>query len=116
MKAPLFVLRLVNFAILLVLLTLSVACSSSYDLVQSEKNNDFAGPPADKLASSGLGVNGFLEFSISLDNSGIYFFFTSKLKIRYTYSIWFDEGIRNLDNYHQEFLATQISVGLGYSF
>jgi hypothetical protein len=56
------------------------------------------------------------EWNATELTSGIYFFFTSKLKIRYTYSIWFDEGIRNLDNYHQEFLATQISVGLGYPF
>jgi len=70
----------------------------------------------DKLASSGLGLNGFLEFSIPFTESENYFFFTSKLKLRYTYSIWFDEGIRNLDNYHQEFLTTQISIGVGYSF
>jgi len=70
----------------------------------------------DKLASSGLGLNGFLEFSIPFNKSENYFFFTSKLKLRYTYSIWFDEGIRNLDNYHQEFLTTQLSIGVGYSF
>jgi hypothetical protein len=40
----------------------------------------------------------------------------TKLKLRYTYSIWFDEGIRKLDNYHQEFLTSQLSLGIGYSF
>jgi hypothetical protein len=70
----------------------------------------------DKLASSGLGLNGFITFSIPLDKNENYFFFTSKLKFRYTYSIWFDEGLRNLDNYHQEFFTTEISVGVGYSF
>ena len=72
----------------------------------------------DKLASSGLGLNGLLEFSIPLASSESedYFFFTSKLKFRYTYSVWFDEGIRKLDDYYQEFLSTQFSIGLGYSF
>ncbi|MFO7447303.1 MAG: hypothetical protein R6W90_13115 [Ignavibacteriaceae bacterium] len=70
----------------------------------------------DKLASSGIGLNGFLEFRIPLDNNPNYFFFTSKLKLRYTYSIWFDEGLRNLDDYYQEFLTMHLSAGVGYSF
>lgn len=68
----------------------------------------------DKLASSGLGVNGYSEFSIPLNGDNYYF--TSKLKFRYTHSIWFDKGIRNLDNYFQEYFTVQLLVGIGYSF
>ncbi len=70
----------------------------------------------DKLASSGLGVNGFAEFSIPIIGSKNYLFFTSKLKFRYTHSIWFDKGIRNLDDYHQEYFTVQILGGIGYAF
>lgn len=70
----------------------------------------------DKLASSGLGVNGFVELSVPIYGSRKYVFFTTKLKFRYTYSIWFDKGIRNLDDYHQEFFTAQILAGIGYAF
>ena len=70
----------------------------------------------DKLASSGLGVNGFVEFSKPLSKGDKYFYFTSKLKMRYTHSIWFDEGLRKLDDYSQEFITTELSIGIGYSF
>ncbi|RJP61076.1 MAG: hypothetical protein C4539_20345 [Ignavibacteriales bacterium] len=69
----------------------------------------------DKLASSGLGANGFIMFNmpIMVDSK---FFITSKLKFRYIHSIWFDKGIRNLDNYKQEFITAQITLGIGYKF
>lgn len=70
----------------------------------------------DKLASSGLGVNCFVEFSVPLDGGKNYFYLTSKLKFRYTHSIWFDKGIRNLDNYNQEYFTTQLLIGIGYNF
>jgi len=70
----------------------------------------------DRLASSGLGINGFLNLTFPLSDNKEYFFFNSELKFRYTHSIWFDKGIRNLDNYYQEFLTAQIIVGIGYSF
>ena len=70
----------------------------------------------DKLASSGLGANVFFDFTYPLSETKSFFFITSRLKFRYTHSIWFDKGIRNLDNYNQEFITSQLSVGLGYSF
>ena len=69
----------------------------------------------DKLASSGLGVNAFLEFSIPFGLKSN-FMFISRFKIRYTHSIWFDEGLRELDDYYQEFLTTELSLGIGYKF
>lgn len=70
----------------------------------------------DKLASSGLGANAFIDFSVPFSETENYFFFSSEIKFRYTHSIWFDEGIRNLDNYKQEFLVFTLSAGIGYSF
>lgn len=70
----------------------------------------------DKLASSGLGVNGFIQFSVPFDASKDYFYFSSKIKLRYTHSIWFDKGIRNLDDYNQDFITSEIMIGVGYSF
>ncbi len=70
----------------------------------------------DKLASSGIGINGYVEFSIPLNASKEYFFFTSKLKFRYTHSVWFDKGIRYLDGYQQEYFTSQILAGIGYAF
>jgi len=70
----------------------------------------------DKLASSGFGVNGFIEYIIPLSNNKNFFYISSNLKLRYTHSIWFDKGLRNLDNYFQEYITTQFSIGVGYSF
>lgn len=70
----------------------------------------------DKLASSGFGGNTFLDFSFPINEGEKYFFLTSKLLVRYTHSFWFDEKGRNLDNYKQEFLDTNVSIGIGYSF
>lgn len=69
----------------------------------------------DKLASSGMGLNGFLMFNIPLDKRGK-LFFNSKIKLRYTHSIWFDKGIRNLNDYYQSFFTGQVSAGIGYAF
>lgn len=69
----------------------------------------------DRLASSALGAHAFLAFSIPInkDNS---FFFTTKMKFRYVHSVWFDKGIRKLDNYKQEFITSELSAGIGYAF
>lgn len=70
----------------------------------------------DKLASSGLGVNAFLEFSIPFNPAKPDFYFTSNMKFRYLHSIWFDKGNRNLDDYSQWFLTSELTVGIGYAF
>lgn len=67
----------------------------------------------DRLASSGLGINVFMMYNTPLIES---FYLTSKIKLRYAHSIWFDKGPRNLDNYSQEFVTPEVSVGLGYAF
>lgn len=69
----------------------------------------------DKLASSGIGLNTFISASlpITADNS---LFAFSKIKVRYTHAIWFDEGLRKLDDYNQDFFTGELNIGLGYSF
>lgn len=71
---------------------------------------------SDKLASSALGLNVFADIQFPLESTEKHLFFDFKIKFRYTHSIWFDKGIRNLDNYSQEFITGQILIGLGYSF
>jgi hypothetical protein len=70
----------------------------------------------DKLASSGIGVNGLLEVTLPFDQSENYFFFNSKIKLRYTHSVWFDKGLRKLDDYSQDFFTSEIEAGIGYAF
>jgi len=70
----------------------------------------------DKLSSSGIGFNAFLKFAIPFSECANYFFFNSKIKFRYTHSIWFDEGIRKLDDYSQDFLTSEFEAGIGYGF
>lgn len=67
----------------------------------------------DRLASAGLGVNAFIMYNAPLVEK---LYLTTKIKLRYTHSVWFDKGPRNLDNYSQEFLTTEMSAGLGYAF
>ena len=62
----------------------------------------------DMLASSCLGINAFIEYSTFFNNENNGFFFSSKIKLRYVHSIWFDKGIRDLDNYNQQFLTAQL--------
>ncbi|MGE5352818.1 MAG: hypothetical protein ACM3Q2_17850 [Syntrophothermus sp.] len=69
----------------------------------------------DRLASSGIGLNAFVMYDIPLSKDGS-FYFTSKLKLRYTHSIWFDKGARNLDDYSQDFITSEALLGLGYNF
>jgi hypothetical protein len=71
---------------------------------------------SDKLASSALGLNVFADVQFPLESAEKHLFFDFKIKFRNTHSIWFDKGIRNLDNYSQEFITGQILIGLGYSF
>ena len=70
----------------------------------------------DKLASSCAGINAFIRYLIFFNEQEKDLFFTSILKLRYTHSIWFDEGLRKLDNYKQEFFTANLSVGIGFNF
>ena len=66
----------------------------------------------DRLASFGLGINGLVEYKISVDTD---MSFISKLKLRYSHSLLFDEGLRKLDDYNQEFFTAQLTIGVQFS-
>lgn len=70
----------------------------------------------DRLASLCLGANASVSVEIPLQNDVRYIFFFSNLKYRYLHSVWFDDRGRDLSNYHQKFLFSQLNIGLGYNF
>jgi hypothetical protein len=70
----------------------------------------------DRLVSLCLGVNASLNFQIPFSSGNSYPFFFSSLKFRYLHSIWFDKRGRNVDNYYQSFLFSQLNLGIGYNF
>jgi hypothetical protein len=70
----------------------------------------------DRLVSLCLGVNVSVNIEFPLQTGPQYVFFFSSVKLRYLHSVWFDDKGRNLSNYYQAFLSSQLNVGLGYSF
>ena len=70
----------------------------------------------DRVASLCAGLNASVNLEVPLGEGDQYFFFLSSLKLRYLYSLWFDKRDRNLDDYYQESILGQLSIGLGYSF
>ena len=70
----------------------------------------------DRLVSLCLGVNASLNFHVPFSSESSYPFFYSSLKFRYLHSIWFDARGRNVFNYYQSFLFSQLNLGLGYNF
>jgi hypothetical protein len=70
----------------------------------------------DRLESLCLGVNASLNFQVPFSSGTSYPFFYSGLKFRYLHSIWFDARGRNVSNYYQSFLFSQLNLGIGYNF
>lgn len=110
MKAPLFVLRLVNLAILLVLLTLNSACSNSYELVQSEKNSDFVGPPTDKLVVMALYPDENLDLKVVVENEFVQHFKSIGIETSAGYK-YFDSYL-NIEDRIDEFSEKLEGLGI----
>jgi hypothetical protein len=70
----------------------------------------------DRLSSFGIGLNGLIEMRIPLNNDIIYWYFYSGLKIRYLHGFFYDEGLRDLDDYNQNFVTANLAIGIGYNF
>jgi hypothetical protein len=70
----------------------------------------------DKLSSLCIGANASLNMQIPLTSDTRYFFFYSSLKFRYLHSLWFDAKGRNVSNYYQSFLFSQLNLGIGFNF
>lgn len=67
----------------------------------------------DRLTSLAAGLNGILEIKLPMDNDEKLYFLIN-CRLRYTHSIYFDEGIRKLDDYSQGFLTSQLSLGFAH--
>jgi hypothetical protein len=70
----------------------------------------------DRLASFSIGVNGILEMRIPLNEQNNYWYFYSGLKFRYLHGLFYDEGLRDLDDYNQNFVSANLAIGIGYNF
>lgn len=70
----------------------------------------------DRLASICIGFNCAVDYIVPMSIEEKHFFFLTRLKLRYVHSVWFDARGRNLDQYFQSFLFSQLNVGIGYSF
>jgi hypothetical protein len=70
----------------------------------------------DRLASFAIGVSGSMDVKLHLDENAKYWYFYSGLKLRYLYGLFYDEGLRDLSDYHQHFVTGNLAIGIGYSF
>jgi hypothetical protein len=70
----------------------------------------------DRLVSLCLGVNASLNFHVPFGSGSSYPFFYSSLKFRYLHSLWFDVRGRDVSNYYQSFVFSQLNLGIGYNF
>jgi hypothetical protein len=70
----------------------------------------------DRLASFAVGVSGSIDVKLPLDENTNYWYFYSGIKFRYLYGIFYDEGLRDLNDYNQHFITGNLTIGIDYSF
>ena len=72
----------------------------------------------DRLASFNIGVIGLIDMRIPFSKSADYWYFYSGLKFRYLHGLFFlyDKGLRDLDDYEQNFVTANLTIGIGYNF
>lgn len=70
----------------------------------------------DRLASFNIGLVGLIDMRIPLSKNAKYWYFYSGLKIRYLYGLFYDDGLRDLNDYSQNFVTANLTIGIGYSF
>jgi len=70
----------------------------------------------DRLASFNIGIVGLVDVRIPFSEQENYWYFYSELKIRYLHGFFYDEGLRDLDDYNQNFVSANLAIGLGYNF
>ncbi|MCW9098535.1 MAG: hypothetical protein OQJ93_14230 [Ignavibacteriaceae bacterium] len=87
----------------------------SFSLVNKSIIFDYANF-VDRLASFNIGINGLINMRIPLSKNAEYWYFYSGLKIRYLHGLFYDEGLRDLENYNQNFVTAILTIGIGYSF
>jgi len=70
----------------------------------------------DRLASFNIGLIGLIDMRIPFSGGNNYWYFYSELKIRYLHGFFYDEGLRDLDDYDQNFVTANLAIGIGYNF
>jgi hypothetical protein len=70
----------------------------------------------DRLISYALGLHASINFQIPLSDGPNRFLILSSFKARYTHTVLYDKGGRDLSNYNQDYLTGFFFVGLGYQF
>lgn len=70
----------------------------------------------DRLASFNIGLIGLINMNIPFSKSKEYWYFYTGVKIRYLHGFFYDEGIRDLSNYSQNFVTANLAIGIGYNF
>jgi len=84
------------------------------------ENGDFDGEDfvdfVDRLASFNIGIVGLIDMRIPISNNAEYWYFYSGLKFRYLHGFFYDEGLRDLKDYEQNFVTANLAIGIGYHF
>lgn len=70
----------------------------------------------DRLASFNIGLIGLINMRIPFSKSIEYWYFHTGMKIRYLHGFFYDEGLRDLDDYDQNFVTANLAIGIGYNF
>jgi len=70
----------------------------------------------DRLASFNIGIIGLMDMRIPLSKNTEYWYFYSGLKFRYLHGFFYDEGLRDLEDYNQNFVTANLALGIGYNF
>jgi hypothetical protein len=70
----------------------------------------------DRLASFNIGVIGLIDIRIPLSTNSNYWYFYTGLKFRYLHGFYYDEGLRDLEDYNQNFVTANLALGIGYNF
>lgn len=67
----------------------------------------------DELASVCGGLNVVAAWYYPIDNSKMYY--QMGIKTRFLTGLFFDRGMRNIDDYNQSFITVNLELGLGFS-
>jgi len=70
----------------------------------------------DRLISYALGLHASINFQKPLSDGPNRFLILAGFKARYTHTVLYDKGGRDLSNYNQDYLTGFFFVGLGYQF
>ena len=70
----------------------------------------------DRLASFNIGLIGLINMHIPFSASNEFWYFYTAIKVRYLHGFFYDEGLRELDDYDQNFVTANLAIGIGYNF